>query len=286
MRWSGAKTENRLAGRGAGRALPAAGAGRARTRRHPYPHRAYPRRSGRDAVDAAVARQRHRRPCGDGAARASATACVLARPLLDVPKSRLIATLNKARIGFADDPTNRDPAFHAAAAARADAGARGRRRRCARAGAARVAAGARQRRGRNAGRWRRALSRAQEQRGSGLPEVTPRPSMQRPLPRCRRKSGFGCSSAPIDRFGHEGPAELGKVEALLAALDRAVARECRGARPKDRPGRLKQTLERTLRQTLAGALVSHARGRIRVEPATAPPHRREAGFAVMVHPEP
>ena len=25
----------------------------------------------------------------------------------------------------------------------------------------------------------------------------------------------------IDRFGHEGPAELGKVEALLAALDRA-----------------------------------------------------------------
>ena len=26
----------------------------------------------------------------------------------------------------------------------------------------------------------------------------------------------------IDRFGHEGPAELGKVEALLAALDRAV----------------------------------------------------------------
>ncbi len=27
----------------------------------------------------------------------------------------------------------------------------------------------------------------------------------------------------IDRFGHEGPAELGKVEALLAALDRAAA---------------------------------------------------------------
>ena len=27
----------------------------------------------------------------------------------------------------------------------------------------------------------------------------------------------------IDRFGHEGPAELGKVEALLAVLDRAVA---------------------------------------------------------------
>ena len=36
-------------------------------RRHAYPHRAYPRRPGRDAVDAAVARQRHRRPGGDGA---------------------------------------------------------------------------------------------------------------------------------------------------------------------------------------------------------------------------
>src|ERR1700704_2873080 len=32
----------------------------------------------------------------------------LARPLLDVPKSQLVATLNKAKIAFADDPTNRD----------------------------------------------------------------------------------------------------------------------------------------------------------------------------------
>ena len=38
-------------------------------------------------------------------------AFVLARPFLDVPKSRLIATLNKAKIAFADDPTNRDTAF-------------------------------------------------------------------------------------------------------------------------------------------------------------------------------
>ncbi|HEV7408390.1 MAG TPA: tRNA lysidine(34) synthetase TilS, partial [Bradyrhizobium sp.] len=33
---------------------------------------------------------------------------VLARPLLQVPKARLLATLKKAGIGFADDPTNRD----------------------------------------------------------------------------------------------------------------------------------------------------------------------------------
>src|SRR5271169_1673933 len=36
---------------------------------------------------------------------------LLARPLLDIPKSRLIATLNKAKIAFADDPTNHDPTF-------------------------------------------------------------------------------------------------------------------------------------------------------------------------------
>ena len=32
----------------------------------------------------------------------------LARPLLGIPKSQLVATLNKAKIAFADDPTNRD----------------------------------------------------------------------------------------------------------------------------------------------------------------------------------
>ncbi len=64
----------------------------------------------------------------------------------------------------------------------------------------------------------------------------------------------------IDRLGHEGPAELGKVEALLAALEQAGAKKRRpGNRPK-------------LKQTLAGALISLADGRIRVEPA--PPRRR------------
>jgi tRNA(Ile)-lysidine synthase len=35
----------------------------------------------------------------------------LVRPLLTVPKSRLIATLKAARIRYADDPSNRDPRF-------------------------------------------------------------------------------------------------------------------------------------------------------------------------------
>ncbi len=62
----------------------------------------------------------------------------------------------------------------------------------------------------------------------------------------------------IDQVGHEGPAELGKVEALLAALDRTAAESAAGNRPK-------------LKQTLAGALVSLIDGRIRIEPA--PPRR-------------
>jgi tRNA(Ile)-lysidine synthase len=35
----------------------------------------------------------------------------LVRPLLDIPKARLMATLKAAKIPFADDPSNRDPRF-------------------------------------------------------------------------------------------------------------------------------------------------------------------------------
>ena len=59
----------------------------------------------------------------------------------------------------------------------------------------------------------------------------------------------------VDRHGHEGPAELGKVEALLEALDDAVAEG-----------------QTRLKQTLAGAAISLSKGRILVQPA--PPRRR------------
>src|SRR5580692_6674600 len=36
---------------------------------------------------------------------------LLARPFLNVSKSQLVATLRKAKVGFADDPTNRDTHF-------------------------------------------------------------------------------------------------------------------------------------------------------------------------------
>ena len=56
----------------------------------------------------------------------------------------------------------------------------------------------------------------------------------------------------INRAGHEGPAELGKVEALLAVLDQAIANGERQPR---------------LKQTLAGAVISLVGGRIHVDPA-------------------
>ena len=62
----------------------------------------------------------------------------------------------------------------------------------------------------------------------------------------------------IGRAGHEGPAELGKVEALLAVFDKTLrmANEKRQVR---------------LKQTLAGAVISLNGGRIVIGPA--PPRR-------------
>jgi tRNA(Ile)-lysidine synthase len=177
----------------------------------------------------------------------------LARPLLDIPKARLAATLRKARIGFADDPTNRDTSFTrprlraimpALAAEGFDARNLARlASRLARANAALeiLADGAErylalgERSGSQAGFDASAFAALSE-------EIRLRLLLRR-----------------IDRVGHEGPAELGKVEALLAALDRAGVKT-------GHKGRFR------LKQTLAGALISLADGRIRIEPA--PPRRR------------
>jgi tRNA(Ile)-lysidine synthase len=171
----------------------------------------------------------------------------LARPLLDVSKSQLVATLKKAGIGFADDPTNRDTAFtrprlRVLMPALADEGGDSRNlarlaSRLARANAAiEVLADGAER--------YLALQGYDPARGYDAAAFVALPDEIR----------LRLLKRAIDRFGHEGPAELGKVETLLVALDQAAGA---GA------GKL--------RSTLAGALISLDKGRIRVEPA--PPRR-------------
>ncbi|MHC6151708.1 tRNA lysidine(34) synthetase TilS [Bradyrhizobium elkanii] len=177
---------------------------------------------------------------------------LLTRPLLDVSKAQLIATLKKARIGFADDPTNRDRSFtrpRLRALMPMLAAEGGDTRNLARL-AARIARA-------NAalellvdGAEHYLALKSEDNSGAGfdaaLFAVMPEEIRVRLLKRA------------IDRVGHEGPAELGKVETLLAAMDEALV------------GTLGRR-ESKLKQTLAGAVISVAAGRIRIGPA--PPRR-------------
>ena len=186
---------------------------------------------------------------------------LLARPLLDVPKSRLIATLNRASIAYADDPTNRDPAFtrsrlRALLPALAEEG--GDTRALARL-AARLA---------RANAAVEILTDGAERylalRGGAAVLANARGFDIDAFAALPEEIRLRLLMRAINRFGHEGPAELGKVEALLAELDRIFAQTHASARSDRQPRRLKQTL--------AGALVSISRGLVRVEPA--PPRRK------------
>ena len=184
----------------------------------------------------------------------------LIRPFLAVPKSRLIATLKAAKIAFAEDPSNRDPRFTRArlrgvmpvlAAEGLDASRLALlARRLTRADAALAAA------------TRRAFEEL---------SVKPAPNGLLAFDR----GGFRALPAEIaqrlvgraiDRVGDEGPVELGKLEALCAALDAAAAD------PKAR-----------FRRSLAGALVSLTPQAVTVERAPARRRRtlttRRAGAA-------
>jgi tRNA(Ile)-lysidine synthase len=210
---------------------------------------------------------------------------VLARPFLQVSKSQLIATLEKAKLGFADDPTNRDPSF-----------TRPRLRTLMPVLAAEGGDT------RNLARLASRLARANEA-VEVLVDGAERYLALKEREALRQGLRAGAKDAKIfdarifdaeafvvlpeeirlrllkraiDRFGHEGPAELGKVEALLAAVDRAVAESRRGRLPRLGESRLGESRlgQSRLKQTLAGALVSLVDGRIRVEPA--PPRRSRA----------
>lgn len=170
---------------------------------------------------------------------------LLARPLLDVPKSQLVATLNKAKIAFADDPTNRDAAYtrprlRALMPVLAEEGGDSR----------------------NLARLASRLARA----NAAIEVLADGAERYLALRDRNDASRFGFDATAfaglaeeirlrllkraIDRVGHEGPVELGKLEALLGALDQAIA----DGQPR-------------LKQTLAGAVIGLARGRIHVDPA-------------------
>ena len=189
---------------------------------------------------------------------------LLARPFLNVSKSQLVATLTRAKVGFADDPTNRDPHF-----------TRPRIRAvmpvlAAEGGDARNLA-------RLASRLARANAAVEvlvdgaerylalRDRGTSASGIDARTFDANTFAAMPEEIRLRLLLRAIDRFGHEGPAELGKVETLLSALDRAMAENAKGGRPS-RTSRLKQTL--------AGALVSLIDGRISI--AAAPPRRGRA----------
>lgn len=174
---------------------------------------------------------------------------VLARPLLDVPKARLVATLTRARVGFVTDPTNHDLAFtrprlRALMPSLAEEGIDVRTllrlsHRLARANAALDAV---------ADYAARALV--------AIEEKPPRWTIEaRAFASLPAEIRLRMLVRAINATGHEGPVELGKAEVLSDALDRALL-----TLPSAR-----------FKGHLAGAIVDLARGSVSITPA--PPRR-------------
>jgi tRNA(Ile)-lysidine synthase len=170
---------------------------------------------------------------------------ILVRPLLDVPKVRLIATLDSVGLSFADDPSNRDPRFTRARLRALMPGLAGEgldagrlallARRLRRAEAAIEVATAAAASAVSEGAW--------SERG---PIVLDAQKFHR-LP---AEVALRLLGRAITCRGGEGPVQLAKLEALCEALAEATAPES----PR-------------LRRTLAGALVTQAGGRLTIERA-------------------
>lgn len=180
---------------------------------------------------------------------------VLFRPLLHVPKARLLATLAAAKIPHADDPTNRDASFTRARL--------------------RLSMPILAREGLTAERLARLADRVQRVEIALGEAVNAAQKKLAPWPWARRRPividadafgalpeeiGLRLIGRAISWHATEGPVELGKLESLCAALDSAI--HDRWIAPA-RSGRF--------RRTLAGAVVTLSRGRLVIEPA--PPRR-------------
>jgi tRNA(Ile)-lysidine synthase len=167
---------------------------------------------------------------------------IILRPLLGLPKARLESILRKEGISFAVDPTNSDPNF-----------LRPRLRRLAPALA---------KEGIDSTRLSLLAKRL------GRVELAIETAVHEALPRAALPSNENCVrydartlfalpeeislrllGRAVGHVGHEGPVELGKLEALHAAF----AESWRGSVP--------------LRRTLAGALADLDKSQLTVEPA-------------------
>lgn len=170
----------------------------------------------------------------------------LARPFLDVPKSRLIATCKAGKLAYADDPSNIDPKFTRARlrplmAVLAAEGLDARRlaslaRRLRRADAAIEAV------------VERALAQWPADEGGTLISTAAFASL--PAEVALRVLGRA-----VARHASEGPVELGKLEALFVGLLAAIQRPAKAL----------------FRRTLAGAVITQGKTGLRIE--TAPPRR-------------
>jgi len=181
---------------------------------------------------------------------------LLARPLIGIPKARLIATLERAHIEYADDASNRDPRF-----------ARARLRdvmpALAREGldAPRIALFAR--------RLQRADQAIESAVDAAVAHVSERPwSVPGPIVLDARQFfllpaevALRLLGRAIAHPGDEGPLRLGKLEAFHDMLARGFAK--RGQR---------------FRRTLAGALVTLRGTQLVIE--RAPPRRHTLTLAL------
>jgi tRNA(Ile)-lysidine synthase len=169
----------------------------------------------------------------------------LVRPLLRIPKTRLVATLKALRVGYSEDPSNRDPRFTRARLrtlmpALASEGLDAR-------GLARLAA-----------RVRRAESTIEFAVGAARAALAPAawPARGPIVFDTARFASLPAEVAlrllgrAITHAGNEGPVELAKLESLYEGLRTAPA---------------------SLRRTLAGALIALGEDHLTVE--RAPPRR-------------
>ena len=186
---------------------------------------------------------------------------MLVRPLLEIPKARLVASLARAKIEFADDASNRDPRFTRA------------RLRELMPALAREGLDAR-RLSRLAARLRRAEAAIEMAVDDAMKALSRTPWSDRTaiafdadkFARLPAEVGLRLLGRAVAHAGGEGAIRLGKLENLYAAL--AEARAAKTFR---------------LRRTLGGALVTLTPMQLVVERAPARRRRLPAAIAGKCH---